>query len=227
MAGPVNTSCHAVLVELTELFMLDRPLPAPVARHLAGCEACAAEAEGVHRVVRTFERAESPLPVRDTSRPARSPLRAVSPHRPAGSRGRRRAAAVVTAVMLASCAVVALVSHEERTDAVAAQVTLSREGRMVERSWGTEVPVTLSGLSPGKTYRMMTADADGRTVPAGSLRAGEDPSSLHTRMMTAMPRQRITALLVQDEHGRMVARTKVTPPDSTGRPRPSTDRQTD
>ncbi|MFF5408452.1 hypothetical protein ACFY8K_37075 [Streptomyces misionensis] len=224
MAGPVNTSCHAVRTELTELLMLERPLPAPLACHLAGCHACAAEAEGVRRVIRTFERAESPLAVPGDAGPGTPPDRITRLPFDAGPgpkrhrvRGRRRAALVAAAVALA-CGVGAglLIGGSERTAPVA-QVTLSREGRMVQHAWGTEVPVTLSGLRPGQTYRLMTADADGRRMPAGSLRAGGSGSPLHTRMMTAMSRRQITLLLVQDEHGTLVARTRVTsPPDATG-----------
>ncbi|MFF5408603.1 hypothetical protein ACFY8K_37890 [Streptomyces misionensis] len=54
------------------------------------------------------------------------------------------------------------------------------------------MPVTLSGLRPGQTYRLMTADADGRRMPAGSLRAAD--ARLYTRVMTAMSRKRPTAL---------------------------------
>ncbi|MEU3521612.1 hypothetical protein ABZ770_41330 [Streptomyces sp. NPDC006654] len=223
MAGPVNTSCHAVRTELTELLMLERPLPAPLARHLAGCQACAAEAEGVRRVIRTFERAESPLAVSGGAGPdahpdriARIPFDTHSRPKQRRARARHRVALVAAAVALA-CGVGAelLVGGSHQTVPVA-QVTLSREGRMVQHAWGTEVPVTLSGLRPGQTYRLMTADADGRRMPAGSLRAGGG-SPLHTRMMTAMSRRQITLLLVQDEHGTLVAKTRVTSPsDTTG-----------
>ncbi|MDO0924021.1 hypothetical protein QQY24_00620 [Streptomyces sp. TG1A-8] len=215
----MNTTCHAVRMELTELLMLERPLPTPLARHLAGCDACADEAEGVRRVIRTFERAESPLTIRDDAHPARlarTPLGRAVRTKPSYARGRRRAALVTAAVALACCVAVTVTADGDRSAPAATRVTLSREGRMVERGWGTEVPVSLSGLRPGQTYRLMTADADGRRMPAGSLRADEGGSSLHTRMMTAMPRRRISVLLVQDEHGRLVASVKVTPPPATG-----------
>jgi hypothetical protein len=217
MAGSVNTSCHAVRAELTELLMLGRPLPAPLAAHLAGCVECAAEAEGVRRVVRTFERAQSPLAARHGMSPARPswtpPGTSARPGR-SYVHGRRRVALAAAAVALACCAVVTVaVANGGDRGAYAAQVTLSQEGRMVPRSWGTEVPVTLSGLRPGQTYRLMTADAEGQRVPAGSLRA--DGSALHTRMMTAMSRQQITMLLVQDKHGHLVASFEVAPPPAT------------
>ncbi|GAA2939965.1 hypothetical protein [Streptomyces enissocaesilis] len=59
----------------------------------------------------------------------------------------------------------------------------------------------LSGLHPGQTYRLMTADADGQRLPVGSLRATADGSALHIRVS----QQQITVLLVQDKHGHLVA----------------------
>ncbi|WP_223736979.1 hypothetical protein, partial [Streptomyces purpurogeneiscleroticus] len=77
MAGPMSALCQAVRSQATELLLLGRPLPAALTRHLAGCEECAAECEGVRRVVRTFERAEgapSRLPA-----PALLPLPTAAP----------------------------------------------------------------------------------------------------------------------------------------------------
>lgn len=82
---------------------------------------------------------------------------------------------------------------------------------MVTRPWGTEVPVALSGLRSGETYRMMTVNAAGARTSGGSVRAATD-EPVSTRMVTAMRRDTITALIVEDEEGRVVARVPVKPP---------------
>ncbi|TMR21194.1 hypothetical protein, partial [Actinomadura geliboluensis] len=209
MAGPVTPSCHAFRVELTELLLLDRPLPAPLTRHLAQCADCSAEAASVRRVIRTFERAEPLLPGAAVPVPG--------PEGPPRRTARRRVAAA--GLVLAAAAVLALLhpggmglpgdGPEGRPDAA---VTLSRPAPMIEHSWGTEVPVSLSGLRPGRTYGLLTGDAHGRRQSAGSVRAGDGHAPMRTCMVTAMARSEITALLVQDESGRMVARLAVPPP---------------
>ncbi|MER7398978.1 hypothetical protein ABT381_26115, partial [Streptomyces sp. NPDC000151] len=87
MAGPMSAQCQAVRSQATELLLLGDPLPAALTRHLAGCEECAAECEGVRRVVRTFERAEgapsrlpapTPLPT-PAPQPTPAPLPAPTP----------------------------------------------------------------------------------------------------------------------------------------------------
>ncbi|MCT2590290.1 hypothetical protein LHJ74_10265 [Streptomyces sp. N2-109] len=246
MAGPVTPSCHAIRVELTELLLLDRPLPAPLARHLACCTGCSAELAGVRRVIRTFGRAGPPLdgsgsgPGPDSGLPPAGQPRGAwfaldggvdrsdevpdadhpKPSRaPKGGVKRRRAAAVAAGVVLAACAVLTTVVPGDHHGAPAvAEVTLSRKEPMIAHSWGTEVPVSLSGLQPGETYHLMTGDAQGRRQSAGSVRAGDGDTPMRTRMVTAMPRPDITTLLVQDESGRMVARLPVAPPAAQSSP---------
>ncbi|MEU8118291.1 hypothetical protein AB0C21_06245 [Spirillospora sp. NPDC049024] len=201
----MSPSCHAIRVELTELLLLDRPLPAPMARHLAWCADCSAEAAGVRRLIRTFERAESVVLDVDVPEPPTTP-----------GRVRRRVAAAAAGLVLAACAVLTTVLPGDGPDRPpAAAVTLSRPEPMVEHSWGTEVPVSLSGLRPGQTYHLLTGDAQGRRQSAGTVRAGSGDAPMRTRMVTAMLRSQITTLLVQDESGRMVARLPVTSPSRT------------
>ncbi|NDZ77738.1 hypothetical protein G3I19_04210 [Streptomyces sp. SID10853] len=131
--------------------------------------------------------------------------------------GRRFALGVAAAFVTAAAVAVPLTLHQDRPAPAtsAASVVLHRQGRMVERPWGTEVPVALSGLRPGETYRMMTVNAAGKRVPGGSVRAATgDPVS--TRMVTAMRRATITGLIVEDAHGHVVGRVPVVklPPPS-------------
>ncbi|WP_031101457.1 hypothetical protein, partial [Streptomyces sp. NRRL S-15] len=70
-------------------------------------------------------------------------------------------------------------------------------GKMVERPGGTEIPVALSGLEAGQTYRMMTVNAEGTRVAGGTVRAANDEPG-DTRMVTAVRKDTITALVVED-----------------------------
>ncbi|GAA3755667.1 hypothetical protein [Streptomyces tremellae] len=208
MAGTMNGYCRDVREEITELLLLDRPLPAPLARHVASCEGCAAEAEGVRRVMRTFERADSPLA--PWTPPAPAPV-------PRPRRVRRRAAVAAGSVVLAACAALAtvVVTSDDGTHTSVAAVRLAQDGAMVPHAWGTEIPVSLSGLDAGGTYRLMTGDAHGERLPAGSVHAGgRGGAPMHVRMTTAMPRDSITTLYVQDAAGHFVASTPVRPRDA-------------
>ncbi|MFC6065503.1 hypothetical protein [Streptomyces ochraceiscleroticus] len=214
MAGPMSALCQAVRSQATELLLLGRPLPAALTRHLAGCEECAAECEGVRRVVRTFERAEG-APARLPA-PGLLPLPSAVPAPAPRPRPRRarRVALLAAAAVLAVLAVLVPVAVHDRDSGPVDVVTVAREGLMIPHPWGTEVPVSLSGLTPGRTYRMMTADADGHRMPAGSLTA-PGPGA-RTRMMTAMARDAIKSLLVEDQDGRLVADLPVRPLRSPG-----------
>ncbi|PAU47030.1 hypothetical protein [Streptomyces albireticuli] len=207
----MNDFCTAIREEVTELLLLGRPLPDPLARHAASCEGCAQETEGVRRVVRTFERADflrvpSALPepsgttVVDTVR-ARMPVR-------------RLVAAGIASLVLAACAafvtVVADAGDDTRTSV--ASVHVAQDGEMIAHPWGTEIPVSLSGLRAGGTYRLMTGDSGGERVQAGSVRvSGRGEAPLRVRMTTAMSKDAVVTLYVQDADGRFVAQAPAGP----------------
>lgn len=245
MAGPVNpvdpmnpmsAGCARTAEELTELLMLGQELPSGLADHVAACPRCAAEAQEVRQVLRTFERAgfrasllPEPAAGGEPAHAAVPQLRGPDDPVPAGNTGtaparrrpRGRAALAAGALLLAACAaalgLVATAGHRAAPDA--AGISVAQEGRMVPHSWGTEVPVLLSGLAPGRTYRLETGDAHGHRQTAGSVHAGGSGRPMHVRMVTAMPRSAITTLYVQDTRGRMVAEIRVTPrpvPGATG-----------
>jgi hypothetical protein len=91
----------------------------------------------------------------------------------------------------------------------AAAVHLARTGQMTPRPWGTEIPVALSHMQPGQTYQFMTENAAGQLDQAGSARAMTG-TSVRTDMVTAMRRDTIVALLVEDQHGHPLAKISVT-----------------
>ncbi|MBM9508097.1 hypothetical protein [Actinacidiphila acididurans] len=224
MAGPVNSPCRDVRPVLAECLLLGTPLPSAASRHLADCADCAREAAELTDVVRTLRRAvpvppaagftpSEPVPVAPPPGLAHQVRTGVARARRA--RTRRRRVTVGAAVALAAAAAVLVpVTTGARPAPAPAAVAVTREGRMVPHTWGTEVPVLLTGLHPGRTYRLMTADASGHRLPGGSVQAPPD-RAVRARIVTAMPRRAITALLVEDETGHVVARVPVTPPPAS------------
>ncbi|MEU1312758.1 hypothetical protein ABZ419_28240 [Streptomyces cinnamoneus] len=211
MAVTMNDFCTAIREEVTELLLLGKPLPAPLARHVASCEGCSQETEGVRRVVRTFERADSlRAPSALPELGGATAVDAAWARRPV----RRRVAAGIASLVLAACAafvtVVVATSDAPRTSV--ASVRVAQDGEMIGHPWGTEIPVSLSGLRAGSTYRLMTGNARGDRVQAGSLRAsGQGEAPLRAHMTTAMSKDAITTLYVQDVDGHFVAQAPAGP----------------
>lgn len=221
MAGPMNRSCFPYRTALTEHQLLGTQPPAELRHHLAQCADCRREAVETDDVVRSLLRSGT-APVRHErhrldpnglpSRDLRERIvRVVTDSRPTRRHPVARLVVGAAAAAVVATAVVLPMSRgDEEPSPAATSVTLARQGEMVERSWGTEVPVVLSGLEAGRTYRMTAVNAAGRTAPGGSVR-GEGSTPVSLRMVTAMPRDTITALLVEDEDGRVVTRLAVRP----------------
>ncbi|GGB19929.1 hypothetical protein GCM10011492_07240 [Flexivirga endophytica] len=221
MVGAMNESCFPHRTALTEHQLLGTPLPTDVRRHLERCPDCSREAAETESVVRTLHRA-GPAAAHPEDRmapPFGGPshdlrdriVREVTRAAPARRRRLPRVALGVAAAALAAVAVVVPVSLSgDQAPVSSTSITLTRHGQMVEKSWGTEVPIVLSGLADGQTYRMMAVNADGKKAPGGSV-SGKGPAPVSLRMVTAMPRNTITALLVEDERGHVVSRVPVRP----------------
>ncbi|MGW4102714.1 hypothetical protein [Streptomyces sp. NPDC004976] len=230
MAGTMNKECFPFRPLLTEHLLLGTPLPEDLARHLDRCPDCTREAAELDDVVRTLQRSDpfadwagargaaaKARPSKDLGDRIRQVVADPKPVRP---RFRRRVTLGVAAAFVTAAAVAVPLGLEEDQPAPTTAVVLVREGKMIDRPWGTEVPVSLSGLEKGETYRMVTVNADGTRVPGGSVRddSGEQVS---TRMVTAMPKETITALIVEDEDGRVVTHVSVVPPPSPSASRPA------
>jgi len=212
MARMTSPVCHRARPWLAEFLMLGQPLPTALVQHVAACRSCARQVKEIDEVVSTLRAAQlAPIPA--------PPSPAAAPTRPTRQppRSRRR---VLVAVFAALAAVFLLgglltgvttdrLGHRQPTS----NVRLTREGLMIPRPWGTEIPVLLSGLRPGQTYHLMTGDAIGHRVPAGSIRTAQT-QSVHTRMVSAMSRESIVLLLVTDPRDQTVARMPVTPQPS-------------
>lgn len=220
MVGVMNDECSTFRPLLAEHLMLGLPLPEELTHHLDRCPDCAREAVELGAVVRTLRRSD-PSAVRAAAPGTATDER---PSRELGDRIRRdvaeasaprrlrprRITAVVTAAAVAASVAVAvpLVTRPEQPPVAA--VALVRDEPMISHPWGTEVPVSLSGLEPGRTYTVMAVNADGVRASGGTVRAvTDDPVSAH--MITAMPKDTITALVVEDDEGRAVLHVPVRP----------------
>ncbi|MEF9915564.1 hypothetical protein RJT17_36450 [Streptomyces sp. P5-A9] len=219
----MNQECVAFRPLLTELQLRGTPLPEELARHLEECPDCAREVAETDDVVRTMRRVDpfadwiDPRLLETRERPSkdlgdrirRELAGARVDDQPRPRYGRRIALGAAAAFVTAAAVLVPLTLDEEQAPPATA-VVLVREGKMVERPGGTEVPVALSGLEAGKTYRMMTVNAEGTRIAGGTVRAASD-EPVNTRMVTAMRKDTITALIVEDENGRVVTRVPVAP----------------
>ncbi|MFI0977681.1 hypothetical protein ACH4SP_11730 [Streptomyces sp. NPDC021093] len=227
MVGTMNKDCFGFRPLLTEHLLLGTLLPEELSRHLGQCPDCTREAAETDDVVRTLQRMN---PLADLAHPRASAVH-VRPSRDLGDRIRRdtagakgdtagakavrtgrgrRLALGVAASLVTAAAVLIPLSTSDQGQAPGTSVALVRQGQMVDRSWGTEVPVALSGLEAGETYRMMAVNADGTRLSGGTVRA-DSGEQVSFRMMTAMDKHTITALIVEDEEGRVVSRVSVRP----------------
>ncbi|WP_253867038.1 hypothetical protein [Promicromonospora umidemergens] len=215
----MNEDCARLRPVLAECLSLGIPMPEGLSRHLERCQDCAREAAELGDVVRTLRRAEPawtrPAPDAMTERPPAELgdriRRAVVPAQEAARpRRRRRIAAALTAAAVAASVAVAVPLATYQAPPPVSAVALVRDDPMVSHPWGTEIPVSLSGLVPGRTYHLMAVNADGVQAPGGSVRAPDD-APVSARMTTAMPRDTITALVVEDDEGRAVLHVPVEP----------------
>ncbi|MGW7575897.1 hypothetical protein [Streptomyces sp. NPDC054765] len=212
MAGAMSTACRDVRLMLAECLMLGLPLPAAVTGHLDDCQECCRDASDIKDVYRTLRRTW-PHHLSPTEVPLPPGLGAkvhvgITEARQVRTRRRRRLAVGAAAVAAVVAAVTTPVWFGQRPPAPRSAVAVAREGQMVPHAWGTEVPVVLTGLHPGQTYRVMTADASGNCTPGGSMRVSED-ETVHMRIMAAMPREAIAAVLVEDQSGKVMARLPI------------------
>ncbi|MEU9127540.1 hypothetical protein AB0D08_05385 [Kitasatospora sp. NPDC048540] len=219
MVGAMSPACREIRPVLAECLMLGVASPEAATRHLDGCRECRREASEIRDVVRTLRRASpgnwSPARYSSPLEVPRPPDLGDKGHlgiaETARVRVRRRHRLLLGPAVVAAAAVITTAvwlgrwPTEPKHD-----VAVTREGQMVSHGWGTEIPVVLTGLNPGRTYRVMTADAAGNRAPGGGVRISEG-ETVHMRITTALPRQAVTVVLVEDESGREMARMSVSP----------------
>jgi hypothetical protein len=208
----MNSRCDSRLGEITEQLMLGRPLTGEMYRHVASCPGCAREVGEISEVVAMLVRAEPSVAQAPVVVPL-PPLPELGPRPTRHRTGRRTALFAAAAALVAGLAIVPVVAASD--DAPADTVALARTGYMVTRPWGTEVPISLTGVRSGHTYNLMTEDTAGHRVPAGSIRPASD-EPVHTRMVTAMSRESIAVLLVEDQQDRQMVKAPIDGPFAAG-----------
>jgi hypothetical protein len=212
--------CHDLRLTAVEHLALRRPLPARVALHAAGCARCAAELQDVGQVLRTFRAAgfgERAVPARPADgRPDAELGERVMSGVLAARTARRRMVAAGAVAVVAGCAGLGLlVAHTGERARQARPVALVPDGPAAARGWGSGVPVSVSGLAPGRTYALRAVDGTGRSVPAGSV-CGPPGGAVRVVLVAAMPARSVAEVEVLDGGGRRVAEAAMAPAGPSG-----------
>ncbi|HEY7049986.1 MAG TPA: zf-HC2 domain-containing protein [Jatrophihabitantaceae bacterium] len=212
-------------------YVLDALEPDESARlehHLATCDVCQAELAKVDWIPRLLplvdlddlERLERAAPGAEPAAPPPALLDrliADAAREMRGPRGRRTAALVGAAALLLGAGGLAAVSDlpsstgadhaaptatAEATDPltrISAQVTLS------ERSWGTQLGLTITGAYPGGTCQLVAHSDNGRIDTAATWVASS-AGTAHVPGATAIPADHLTELDVVTVNGHQLVR---------------------
>lgn len=175
-----------------------------VARRVAACPQCSAEAADLSAVVAALRAYPPPDVVQAAVPPAPPPAAGLEDvltgvHAERSRRHRRRtllAAAAAVAVLGLGTAVVQLLPDDggrapgRGPGAVQVQLAGSdgERGRatLAARGWGTAIRLEVSGLDPAARYGVWFAEADGGRLPAGSFRPTA-AGSVDLRLSAALP----------------------------------------
>ncbi|MBQ0951304.1 hypothetical protein ACFWFH_12130 [Streptomyces coelicoflavus] len=211
MAGTMNKACVHHRPLLTEYLLLGTPLPEELFRHLHQCPDCAREATEIDDVGRTMRRVDAFARWKAAPHGPVPSVNGTAAPRPARTGPGKRIALGFAAALVAAAAVAVPLgsAHEQGADPKLSTAAI-RYGEMIGRPWGTEVPVVLSGLSSGETYRLTTVGADGARAVGGSVQAAS-AERFTFRIVTSMDKDTITELIVEDGEGHVIARVPVCP----------------
>nr|WP_272954791.1 zf-HC2 domain-containing protein [Kribbella sandramycini] len=79
---------------------------------------------------------------------------------------------------------------------------------VVPHTWGMEIKLAGSGYEPGRRYRVVVLDSDGRTAPAGEF-IGTGPAPMVCNLNSSVLRAEARSFEVRDESGRVVLEGQV------------------
>lgn len=179
-----------------------------VERHLATCAACAAEVAELEGLPALLDRVpEADLrPVAATPSPDLFDRVAAATRRPARTRWLLAAAAVLAVLGLGAGLVVVATGGDDgavtwtaTAGPVDVTLTASAEGE------GTALDVTVDGMRPGETCRLVAVDEDGTRHPAGQWPTTADGGGRWVGW-APVPRPELEEVLVLGDGGRAVAR---------------------
>lgn len=207
----MNKACVHHRPLLTEHLLLGTPLPEELFRHLGQCPDCAREAAEIGAVGRTMRRVDAFARWKAAPQgPVRSVNGTEAPKPTRTGPGRRITLGFAAALVAVAAVVVPLGLRHQQGAGPQVSTAVIRHGEMIGRPWGTEVPVVLSGLSSGETYRLTTVGADGARAVGGSVQAAS-AERFTFRIVTSMDKDAITELIVEDGEGHVIARVPVCP----------------
>jgi len=191
----------------------DQPMADDLAEHVAGCAECQAVAADFRSAAAALASTTAPhaaLPVvappglgaRITSRVDRERHRRDR---------RRRVIAVGAAAAILSVTVWAVAARDSDTTRVAGErVTLVAGGMrgdatLQAQTWGTQIELTATGLTPGQRYVVWLERADGTRVPAGTF-MGVRSSTITAVLGAALASSEAVAIGISDTDGAVVVR---------------------
>lgn len=191
----------------------DQPMADDLAEHVAGCAECQAVAADFRSTAAALASTTAPhaappvvappgLGARITSRVDRERHRRDR---------RRRVIAVGAAAAILSVTVWAVVARDSDTTQVAGErVTLVAGGMrgdatLQAQTWGTQIELTATGLTPGQRYVVWLERADGTRVPAGTF-MGVRSSTITAVLGAALASSEAVAIGISDTDGAVVVR---------------------
>lgn len=227
--GPdAAASCpYAVRLGIVALGSRDDAAGAGIEDHLRECPSCRAELARLRELPRLLAvtREVGADPTRQHEAPAPQLLDRLFDAIGVERRQRRRrrialsaAAAVVVGGAAAGVAVAAWPATPPAPPSLAGSSNLgvAAEARVAAQPWGSQIEMTLRGLTPGTTCRLLARARDGRVETAASWRVTYQ-RALRVEGMTSVPAAELAELQVVDDHDRRLVTVAVPPAEGKNR----------
>lgn len=196
------------------LGQLAEPERTEIARHLAGCPSCRAEASDLEPVASALRELEAvDVASAEEVDLGDQVVRHIHAHERLSrrrSRLRRVSAGLVAAVSVAAAFAGGAWYAGPRTDPPVVPVTVRQaapgvlaDAGLVRHTWGTELKLQASGLTAGASYTVTFVRDDGSRVGAGTfLGTGSQP--LNCSVNAALPVDAAAEVIVTDAAGALV-----------------------
>ncbi|MGW5359275.1 hypothetical protein [Actinopolymorpha pittospori] len=226
-SDPAPTCPYAVHLAILALGSRDDGAGVDIEDHLRECPSCRAELARLRELPRLLAvtREVGAAPTRQHEVPAPHLLDRLFDAIDVERRQRRRrriglsaAAAVVAGAAAAGVAVAAWPAAPPPPPSLAGSSNLgvAAEATVAARPWGSQIEMTLRGLTPGATCRLLARARDGRVETAASWRVTYQ-RSLRVEGMTSVPSAELTELQVVDDHDRRLVTVAVPPAEGKNR----------
>ena len=121
----------------------------------------------------------------------------------------RAAAGTAAAVLLLAAVVVDVGRGDGRQVVLAAGKGAQGSAALLDRPWGTEVRLEVTGLDAEEVYWMWLSDADGERVAAGTMRGTDGEAT--AALASALPLDEARRIWMTDEDGEVVLDARIDP----------------